>query len=1184
MNSCSKSLSKAFSGCLSNRFFSVFAVKSAFLVLILFFPGCKSATKEREGDSQNSNVISAENFGLYTGNVSPPEVIPAGKPYKVKIKQKKEYPETLNSKLAGSPQKLEVLSPVVNTPGEKGLSLPSSVKANVNPVICQPPEVVLVKDAYSRMINPGNFSSYSKLQGLRHDQVRGLIQDKSGNLWLATDDGATRYDGKYFSRYSIEQGLTNDLILSVFQDSNENIWFGTYGGGVSKFDGKFLFNYTTKEGLANNIVNCIFEDSNGNLWIGTGGGVSKFDGTFFTNYTTAGGLCHNDIRSITEDKTGKIWIGSSGGGVSVFDGKSFLNLSTDQGLVHGKINSLYNDTQGNLWIGFSSNGVIKYDGLNYYWYSKNEGLGDNSVTTIIEDNYGNIWFGSMDSGLSKFDGKYFTYYSEKEGLGADFIRCAIKDKNGVLWFGTRGSGITRYNGNLFTHLTSNEGLSNSRVMAILKDNSENLWLGTFGGYLTKCSFRTEDGIKRKYYTYFNEDDGLLNNRVYCIMQDRSGNIWIGTDGGGVSMYDGKEMTTYTIKQGLGGSVIRKIYEDRDGNIWFATYGSGISKFDGVNFTNYSVKQGLSGNNILSILQDSDGNFWFGTDTGGVTFFDGKNFIHYSKSQGFFSNIVYSIIQDKSGIIWFGTGGSGIVKFDGKHFTSFTNQTVPNNNYILSLLQDSHGNIWMGSRFGVMVLENSQNPGFRYYDYEDGFTGIGCNIGAIEETSDGIIWFGTNDRLTLFNGIGDTAGIVDTELKITGVQLFNETIPWTALLGKKDSTLLLPNGVKVGKLRFDGLLKWYGIPENLSLRHDNNYLTISYTGISITENNKIQYQYKLEGLDEDWNTPTTRTEAAYGNLNQGEYAFVVRSKRGSGLWSKEIRYPFSVRAPWWETVWFYSIVILFLIILIYSIFMYRLRKLKYDKQILELKVKEQTIEITQKNNELQKSNAEKDKFLSIIAHDLRSPFSGFIGLSEQLADDLSGFTTAEIRKIAESLKVSATSIYGLLENLLDWAKMQQGRLPFKPERIHLSEIVNDCITSLRDPARIKKIVISVNISDDIYVSADINMLQVIIRNLVSNSVKFTNENGRISISAVSIPGNYIEISVSDTGIGMSSSLINKLFLIEEKTNRKGTAGEQSSGLGLILCKEFVEKHSGKIRVESEVGKGTMFYFTMPSVRT
>jgi len=666
------------------------------------------------------------------------------------------------------------------------------------------------------------------------------------------------------------------------------------------------------------------------------------------------------------------------------------------------------------------------------------------------------------------------------------------------------------------------------------------------------------------------------------MQDRKGNIWIGTDGGGVSMFDGKEMTTYTIKHGLGGSVIRKIYEDRDGNLWFATYGSGISKFDGVNFTNYGVKQGLSGNNVLSILQDNEGNFWFGTDSGGVTYFDGKNFIHYSRSEGFFSNIVYSIIQDKTGIIWFGTGGSGIVKFDGKQFTAYTNQNVPYNNYILSLLQDSNGNIWMGSRFGVMVLEDSQNPRFRYYDYEDGFTGIGCNIGAIEETGDGIIWIGTNDRLTLFNSVGDSTSIVDPEIRITGVQLFNETIPWTALLGKKDSTLLLPNGVKVGKLRFDGLLKWYGVPENLSLRYNNNYLTISYIGMSITENNKIQYQYKLEGLDEDWNTPTTRSEAAYGNLNQGDYAFVVRSNNGSGTWSKEIRYPFTIRAPWWETLWFYSFAILLLIVLIYSIFRYRLRKLNYDKQILELKVQEQTLEITRKNNELQKTNAEKDKFFSIIAHDLRSPFSGFIGLSEQLANDLSGFTTAEIQKIAEGLKVSATNIYCLLENLLDWAKMQQGRLPFNPEKTQLSAVINDCITSLKDPARIKGIEISVIISDEIFVFADINMLQVIVRNLVSNSVKFTPEGGKIIISAVTVPGNYIEISVSDTGIGMSSSFIKKIFLIEEKTNRKGTAGEQSTGLGLILCKEFVEKHTGQIRIESEEGKGSIFYFTIPSI--
>jgi ligand-binding sensor domain-containing protein/signal transduction histidine kinase len=1181
MSSCVSLFSVSFSCKLANSFFSVYTVRLAFPVFFLFITGCSSPQENTGIDLQKAKVISARNFVPYTGSISPPEIFPAGQPYKVKIGQKKEFPGTLNSRLAGEPKRIKVMSPVVNTPGQRGFLMPVPVKAEVNPVICQAPEVVLVKDSYSSMTNPGNFSSYSKLQGLRHDQVRGLIQDRSGNLWLATDDGAIRYDGKHFSRYSTDQGLTNDLILSVFQDSNENIWFGTYGGGISKYDGRHLYNYTVNEGLANNIVNCIFEDTKGNLWFGTGGGVSKSDGTFFTNYTVTEGLCHNDIRSIIEDDSGKIWIGSSGGGVSVFDGKTFSNYSVSQGFVHSKINSLYKDSHGNIWIGFSFNGVLKYDGLSYFWYSTNEGLGDSSVTTIIEDSIGDMWFGSMEAGLSRFDGKYFTCFSAKEGLGADFIRCALKDKNGVLWFGTRGGGIARYNGNLFTHLTSTEGLSNSRVMAILKDKSESLWLGTFGGYLTKCSFRNEDGLKRKVYTYFDERDGLLNNRVYCIMQDKKGNIWIGTDGGGVSMYDGKEMTTYTIKQGLGGSVIRKIYEDRDSNLWFASYGSGVSKFDGENFTNYGVEQGLSGNNILSILQDSGGNFWFGTDTGGVTFFDGKSFTHYSKSEGFFSNLVYSIIQDKSGLIWFGTGGSGIVKFDGKYFTAYTNETAPNNNYILSLLQDSKGNIWMGTRFGIMVLEDRQAPSFRSYDYEDGFTGIGCNIGAIAETGDGLIWIGTNDRLTIFNPEGDKISIVEPELQITGIQLFNEKIPWTELEGKNDSTLLLHNGVKVGKLRFDGLSKWYGIPVNLSLRYDNNYITISFIGISVTENSKIEYQYKLEGLDVDWNTPTTRTEATYGNLNQGDYVFVLRSKSSSGSWSNEVRYRFSIRAPWYETTWFYSVVFLFMIILIYSIFRYRLRKLNFDKQLLELKVQEQTLEISRKNSELQKTNAEKDKFFSIIAHDLRSPFSGFIGLSEQLADDLSGFTTAEIQKTAESLKGSATNIYCLLENLLDWAKMQQGQILYNPQRLQLCLIINESIISLLDVAKNKKIEIVINVHELLFVKADNYMLQTIIRNLVSNAVKFTPEKGRIVLSAMSSSNGFTEISVSDSGIGMNPSMLEKMFRIEEKINRKGTKGEPSTGLGLILCKEFVEIHSGSIRVESKEGQGSVFYFTIPS---
>ena len=237
------------------------------------------------------------------------------------------------------------------------------------------------------------------------------------------------------------------------------------------------------------------------------------------------------------------------------------------------------------------------------------------------------------------------------------------------------------------------------------------------------------------------------------------------------------------------------------------------------------------------------------------------------------------------------------------------------------------------------------------------------------------------------------------------------------------------------------------------------------------------------------------------------------------------------------------------------------------------------ELKLKNEQLLTLNAEKDKFFSIIAHDLRGPFSGFLGLTEIMAGDIQSLTMEAIQEFSLSIRNSATNLYRLLENLLEWSSMQQGSIPFDPEVIHLRSIVDECLPIMLELAKNKGIEMSSDIPGDLKVFADRNMLQTVIRNLVSNAVKFTPKDGKISVLAKAAGDKSVEISIKDSGIGMKAEMVSNLFRLDVKTSRIGTEGEPSSGLGLLLCKEFVEKHGGRIWVKSEVGKGTTFYFTL-----
>ena len=244
-------------------------------------------------------------------------------------------------------------------------------------------------------------------------------------------------------------------------------------------------------------------------------------------------------------------------------------------------------------------------------------------------------------------------------------------------------------------------------------------------------------------------------------------------------------------------------------------------------------------------------------------------------------------------------------------------------------------------------------------------------------------------------------------------------------------------------------------------------------------------------------------------------------------------------------------------------------------------KQAEAEINSKNQELFKLITEKDKFFSIIAHDLRSPFNALLGFTRMMAEDLPSLSQDEIQKIANTMRASASNLHSLLENLLEWSQLQRGLIPYNPVSFLLMPKIKESIPSVFESANKKGIEVSLDITEDLVVFADGNMLGSTIRNIASNAVKFTSKGGKVIISAKTFAGKSVEISIKDTGIGMSKEILDKLFRLDGNTNRKGTDGEPSTGLGLIICKEFVEKNRGEIWVESEEGKGSMFNFTLPN---
>jgi signal transduction histidine kinase len=233
----------------------------------------------------------------------------------------------------------------------------------------------------------------------------------------------------------------------------------------------------------------------------------------------------------------------------------------------------------------------------------------------------------------------------------------------------------------------------------------------------------------------------------------------------------------------------------------------------------------------------------------------------------------------------------------------------------------------------------------------------------------------------------------------------------------------------------------------------------------------------------------------------------------------------------------------------------------------------------KTSELQELNVSKDKFFSIIAHDLKNPFNSIIGFSEMLKEEINSGDLNNSGKYAGMIYDSANQTFRLLENLLEWANSQRGKILFTPVQIDLGELIKDEFIIAGDLASGKNIELKSYITDSFTIVADKNMIRTIMRNLITNAVKFTHKNGMVKVNAV-ICKNYLEISVSDSGIGMSKETMAKLFKIDANLSTRGTENERGTGLGLFLCKEFADKHNGKILVESEEGKGSTFKLLLP----
>jgi len=1059
----------------------------------------------------------------------------------------------------------------------------------------------------------GFFTTFDRDDGLPLDAMstghKSALCDSDGNLWFGTSGGGvSKYDGKYFINYSIEHGLPNNNVLCITEDKKGNIWFGTYGG-VSKYDGVSFTTFNIEQGIANNRVYSSIEDKNGNLWFGTlGGGVSKYNGTSFTTYNTEHGLINNRVYSIAEDKYGNIWFGTEDG-VSKYDTsgelssslKLFTNYTTKEGLANNNIRSITEDKKGNIWIGTGGGGVSKYNpsvelsfGSELFeTYTIEDGLANNVVKSIIEDTKGNIWFGT-NGGISRYDGKTFYSWNTDHGLANNKVFNITEDKKGNLWFGTWGGGVSKYHGNSFTNYSVNEGLANNIIMSVLEDSIGNFWLGTGGGGIS-----VYDG---KSFTNYSTEQGLVNNTIVSIIEDKLGNIWLGTPGNGVSKYDGKSFLTYTTEQGLGGNKVFCMIEDKVGNIWFGTYGGGVSKYDGKSFTTYTAEHGLANNNVISIAEDEEGNIWFGTDGGGVSRYDtsaeismgSKLFTTYTTEQGLANNIVASIFVDKKGNLWFGLYGAGVsilnkedaLKINTIKFSTINKSDGLPDNVVMGIVEDKKGNIIIGtnSGLGIIPLGNLESN-IEIYNQFNGYpirdVNGGVNNGALFCDSSGVIWAGTGSYKTCLVRFDYDAINKNTEppkVVIQKISVKGEDLSWYNLVEnqkmKVDSIVLAQQEVmSYGKvlfqvdrdslknrfsgIEFDGIKKTYSLPENLILPYKHNHIGFGFNAIETDRNFLVNYQFMLEGQDENWSPISKKTDVTFGNLHEGNYTFLLKAQSPWGIWSAPIKYSFTVLPPWYRTWGAYIFYVVLLIGTIWSIVRFQTRKLVLRQRRLQVEVNKATVyirdknivleksaveirkqkeELANKNEQLSKKNDEKTAMLKEIHHRVKNNLQIVNSLLRLQSREFEDEHAIAMFKEAQDRVLSMA--------LLHEKMYRSDDLKYIDIQEHITLLVEDLVKSYAVGKNINLNVVIENVNIGIQTLVPLGL---IINEIITNALKYAfidKKEGEITVHIKSLDNIKYEMIIGDNGVGLK----------DEK---------KSTGIGTKLIQIFTKQLNGEL---------------------
>ena len=1071
------------------------------------------------------------------------------------------------------------------------------------------------------------FAHADVTSGLSNNHVTGIYKDVRGFMWFGTVSGLNRYDGYQFRVFKHDardpHSIIDNYIEQIFEGPGGRMWvesrkrrFNLYDVDLDRFDPDYA-GYLQKLGLPQrDLITIVSSPSVRGYWF-----VYEDSGLYHYNkegkitaVKPAGasrpdGIAAVPVAAAQEDENGDCWVVHEGGFLEKIDGRSHRVvfrtdvLEKEFGDVPVTDCSLFIDRDGDLWI--NSNGVFKgtliyqpaTHALRHLALDVGEKrLNSNIVLTALQDGKGLIWLATDHGGVNIVDkrtwGVRYVGHIEDDNksIAENSITNLYRDNAGTIWLGTYKSGLSYFHQDNFKFAQYRQvphmpgTLSYDDVNGFAEDAAGNVWIAANGGGLIYFD-RKRNTFKQWLHDPRNPGS-ICSNILVNILLDREGKLWIGTYFGGLDCFDGKTFTHYRHRDddpySLADDRVMCLCEDAEHQLWIGTLAAGMDRFDRRRKVFYHYRAELPGSihndYVSSIITDSHDNLWVGTGYGIDMIEKSTGAIHHygmPDTQLSSDNVTWLFV-DSQQRLWAGTReGLDVLNPDGKTFQSFTTEDGLPDNTIRDILEDRAHRIWVSTPNGlsrITVYAASPRAGLRIhcrnFREQDGLQGREFNERSGLATRDGYFLFGGPNGFNIFRPEDIAPEKKAPPIVLTALEVFDRSVH------VEDTT----NGHVI-------LRRALTETRSITLGPRDNVFSLEFASLGYIPNATNKYAYTLEGFNKSWLMTDGRSrKATYTNLDAGEYIFKVRATDEDGQWYDKVA---SIRVvilpPWWKTPWAYGVYVL---LLAGGLYLWRRMMLRRARMRFALENERRE---TRRMHEM---DLMKIRFFTNMSHELRTPLSLILAPVEKLLSRPAGASSAgagagysdDPRQQYELIRRNARRLLHHVNQLLDFRKMEVNELKLYLREGDVVKFVRESSLSFADLADKKNITFSY--TEDLrslVTRFDHDKLERILFNLLSNAFKFTPENGAVGVavtSAVSDRDVLLSISIRDTGIGIAPDKQEKIFERFFQNEIPDTMINQGSGIGLSITQEFVRMHQGRLRVESEVNRGSCFTVELP----